>query len=103
DMSALRQRDLEAIDQARPVRPQRWYDYILDERFKRGQYAKLWQGFDPVIPLAIVDSRITDLAMRFYEAPDDCLGKGYRRLEDLVRKRIASEQHGAKLFQQAFL
>ena len=101
--SALRQRDLDTIDRARPVRPQRWYDYILDERFEHGQYAKLWQEFDPVIPLAIVDERITDLAMRFFQAPDDCLVKGYRRLEDFVRKRIASQQHGLRLFQQAFL
>jgi hypothetical protein len=103
DFSALRQRDLHAIDKARPIRPTRWYDYIIDERFERGDYARLWQEFNPVIPLAIVDARITDLAMRFYQAPDDCLGKGYRRLEDLVRTRINSEQHGAKLFQEAFL
>jgi hypothetical protein len=103
DMSALRQRDLDMIERARPIRPQRWHEYIVDERFERGKYAELWQEFYPVIPLAIVDARITDLAMRFYEAPDDCLVKGYRRLEDIVRKRIGSEQHGLKLFQNAFL
>lgn len=103
DMSALRNRDLHMIEKARSVRPRRWYDYVTDERFERGKYAKLWQEFNPLIPFAIVDPRITDLAMRFYRDPDDCLIKGYRRLEDIVRSRIGSEQHGSKLFSQAFV
>jgi hypothetical protein len=43
-----------------------------------------------------------DLAIRFWEGPDDRLMMGYRRLEDIVRKRTAIDEHGVKLFSQAF-
>lgn len=44
-----------------------------------------------------------DLAISFWEAPDDKLLKGYRRLEDLVRERTQFHEHGVKLFSQVFL
>ncbi len=103
NLSALTEADLETIEFARPVRPTRWHDYVLDERWGIDDYVRLWQEFDPIIPFAIVDSRITDLAMRFFRFPDECLLKGYRRLEDIVRGRIGSDRHSAKLFSQAFL
>jgi hypothetical protein len=103
DNSALTERDLESIELSRSVRPTRWHDYIIDERWEGDDYARLWQEFDPIIPFAIVDSRITDLAFRFFQFPDACLVNGYRRLEDIVRKRTGLAHHGGKLFSQAFL
>ena len=49
-----------------------------------------------------VDGRIIDLATSFWEGPDERLLIGYRRLEDIVRKRTGINEHGAKLFSQAF-
>lgn len=102
DMSSLTNADLEAIDTARPRRPSRWRDYILDDYHKRERNEMLWDGFPPVIPFAIIDVRITDLAISFWEGPDDRLLTGYRRLEDILRQRTAIEEHGTKLIAQVF-
>src|ERR1041384_2793130 len=49
DMSALTEKDIESIEFLRPVRPIRWHEYILDERWERDDVARLWQEFDPLI------------------------------------------------------
>lgn len=103
DNSALTERDLEEIELSRPVKPRRWHEYIITERWERDDYGRLWQEFEPIIPFAIVDSRITDLAFHFFQFPDASLLKGYRRLEDIVRERTGLDHHGAKLFSQAFV
>lgn len=103
DMSALTRADLLHIDAAPPIRPPRWPDYLLKNDWERSENGTLWREFKPVIPFAIIDPDIVDLALKFDEKPDDCLLKGYRRLEDLVRERTGIDEHGAKLFSQAFL
>jgi hypothetical protein len=103
DDSALAMEDIQTIEFARPVRPARWHDYILDERWERDDYGRLWQEFDPIMPLALIDSRLTDLALRFFQFPDASLMKGYRRLEDIIRDRTGLEHHGVKLFSDTFL
>jgi len=100
DMSSLTTADLEKLEGARPVRPTRWYDYVSDEHWE--ELGSLWKHFPPVVPFAVIDSRITDLAMRLLEQPDESLLTGYRRLEDLVRKRTGIDEHGGRLFSQAF-
>lgn len=107
DNSTLTKTDIETIENARPVRPIRWHDYIFDvygfdayEPYKN--HRVLWNAFPPVIPFAIIDSRIIDLAINFWEKPDERLLTAYRRLEDIVRTRIGSLEHGQKLFSQAF-
>lgn len=102
DMSALTTADIADLETARPVRPSRWYDYVFEEHWEQKESGVLWKEFKPVIPYAIIDSRITDLAIRFWDGPDDCLLTGYRRLEDIVRERTGLDEHGAKLFSQAF-
>jgi Protein of unknown function (Hypoth_ymh) len=103
DNSALTERDLEEVELSRPVRPRRWHEYIINDRCERDDYGRLWQEFEPIIPLGLVDSRITDLAYRFFRVPDACLLEGYRRLEDIVRGKTGSDEHGAKLFSKAFV
>lgn len=103
DSSSLARSDIDKLDAARPVRPTRWSDYVFEEDWRDNRKETVWKEFPPVIPLAIVDERISDLAMSFWEGPDDKLLTGYRRLEDIVRKRAGVEEHGAKLFSQAFL
>ncbi|HWZ99602.1 MAG TPA: TIGR02391 family protein [Candidatus Dormibacteraeota bacterium] len=101
DQSALTNADLEQIQAMRPVRPSRLYDYIIDPR--KDVSEKLQEHFPLAIPFAIIDHRIVDLATSFWQGPDDRLMKGYRRLEDVVRKRTGIDEHGAKLFHQAFV
>jgi hypothetical protein len=103
DASALWCSDIAAIDAAHPIRPSRWYDYIFEDDADRSAEGEFWVEFKPVLPFAIIDPRIADLAMEFWERPDDHLMVGYRRLEDIVRGRTGLDEHGAKLFSQAFL
>jgi hypothetical protein len=90
------------IDEAKPVRPRRWYDYILEPPVETTRNDILWQNVPLVIPFAIIDGRIADLAVSFWEGPDDWLLTGYRRLEDIVRNRTGVDEHGTKLFTEAF-
>lgn len=103
DRSALSNRDLELLEGATPRRPTRWHDYINEKHFEQSRNGTLWRdGFPPVIAFAIIDPRIMDLALVFWENPDNCLLAGYRRLEDIVRERTGIAHHGTKLFSQAF-
>jgi Protein of unknown function (Hypoth_ymh) len=102
DSSALTAQDLERINAAKPIRTSQCYDYVMERRFAAGQDGTLWQEFEPVIPFGIIDARITDLAVHFWENPDEKLMTGYRRLEDTVRERTNLDDHGAKLFLKAF-
>ena len=74
--SALTQSDLKRLDKSRPVRPTRWRSYVDEADFKRGRDGTLWRDFPPVIPFAIIDNRIMDLAISFWKDPDDRLLKG---------------------------
>jgi hypothetical protein len=87
DKSALTIKDIDDVDAAKPIRPSRWPDCILDYHSRGTQDGVLWQEFPPVVPFAIIDSRMIDFARTFWDDPDDKLLKGYRRLEDAVRRR----------------
>ena len=102
DNSALQKADVANLKGQTRAEPGAWQDYILHNDFENYRLKTLWQEFRPVIPFAIVDPRIIDLAMSFWEDPDARLNDGYRRLEDLVRKRIRSEEIGQRLFSAAF-
>ncbi|SRR5712692_697795 len=102
DRSSLTQSDIDKLDAAHPVRPTRWHNYVFEKDWENEKSGALWKEFHPVIPFAIIDSRIIDLAISFWEGPDDRLLTGYRRLEDIVRLRTGVDEHGAKLFSQAF-
>jgi hypothetical protein len=102
DSSALMVSDLKRLDKSRPIRPTRWHSYVSENDCKRASSGTLWQEFPPIIPLAIIDSRVIDLALSFWKDPDDKLLKGYRRLEDLIRGRTGVDEHGARLLSQTF-
>ncbi len=103
DSSSLTTSDIDHLEGAKPVRPTRWHGYVFEEHWENERNGTLWEEFPPVIPFAIIDNRITDLALSFWDGPDDRLITGYRRLEDIVRNRIGVHEHGAKLFSQAFV
>lgn len=103
DQSALTVGDLEMIANCRPRRPARWHDYIDEKHWRQSEDGTLWQDeFPPVVPLAVVNSRVIDVAVGFWENPDHNLLIGYRRLEDLVRQRTGLQESSTRLFSQAF-
>jgi hypothetical protein len=102
DNSSLTKNDLETIEAARPVRPRRWQDYIFERDWERKTDGTLWREFPAVVPFAIIDGRLVDLALSFWEEPDHRLVTAYRRLEDIIRERTGLHEHGTKLFSQAF-
>lgn len=102
DASGLTEKDLEIIEKTEKVRPIRIYAYIHDATGPAKSLGSYWNRFPPVLPFAIIDKRIADLALRFSEEPNDALLQGFRRLEDTVRQRTESQEYGAKLFSQAF-
>ena len=96
-------KDLESIALARPVRPKRLADYTYpySEDLK---LASTHARYYPVmLPYALIDRRIFDLALRFCDDPDAVIVSAYRRLEDVVRSRINSTESSAKLFAKAFV
>jgi hypothetical protein len=100
--SALTIGDLAEIQATRPIRPVRFYnDYLWEEHYKDKD--EPWKEFPPVIPYAIVDDRIRDLATSFWDDPDKKLLDGYRRLEDTLRNQTGLEEDGSKLFTKIFL
>lgn len=103
DNSALTLADVDAIEQGKRVRPGRWgNDYIRAHERDTGHDKTLWRTLPSVMPYALLDPRLVELALDFDTDPDGRLNRGYRRLEDLVRERTGLKHHGAKLFSAAF-
>lgn len=103
---ALLSSDIEAIQTSRPIRPNRFSDYILFDSDRRKIYSEqnLNFLFPPIVPFSIIDTRILDLALSLEECPDASLFSAYRRLEGLVRNKSdeLNGMSGAKLFAKAF-
>lgn len=100
--SALTVKDLEELDASVPVRPQRFGDYILCWRGAPKRAFELLASLPEVMPWTVVDPDLIDLALSFFDGPDKAILDAFRRLEDKVRKRAGLQEHGAKLFSQAF-
>jgi hypothetical protein len=103
DCSGLTTEDLESIENATPVRPSRWHDYVHEMHYEGARAGAIWREFPLVVPFAVIDTRIADLALSFWENPDDSLLKGYRRLEDVIRKAAGLSDAGERLFSRAFM
>ena len=103
EASALTVSDLDFIDRAGVVRPMRWHDYVHPWKERASSDARRLAAFPEVMPWSIIDERIADLARHFFENCNDAIGRGFRRLEDVVRERACLTEHGVKLMQQAFL
>lgn len=99
--SALTNADRETIRNANANYP-RHSDYVTDRDFEAAQDGTLWRQLTPVVPLALIDRRLADLAVTFWSAPDDRLRKGYAMLEDIVRERTGLTSSGVRLFADAF-
>ena len=100
--SSLLQRDINQLEQQRPVRPLRWHDYMYEQGKKRVTQ-EISKQYPLSIPFALIDERLIDLAVNFSENEDSSIVSAYRRLEDILRKRTGFHGEGAKLFSKAFL
>jgi hypothetical protein len=106
DASCLMQSDLEELSSRTDISPLGGYEYIL-----RADSGKTWLEsrelkyiFPEEIPLGIIDSRIVDLAINFRQNPDSAIMNGYKRLEEIVRKRTGLlHEYGEKLFSKTFM
>lgn len=103
DESALTKSDINEMGSVRPIRPQQWREYLNDNDADSPSLSRIWRDAPAVIPFAIVDPRIIDLAISFWRSPDERLMTGYRRLEGIVRTRTGIDDHGCGLFSAAFM
>lgn len=103
NLSTLTLADISHIEITKPVRPMRLHEYIWAIHGVENEERNEWRKFPVIIPLALVNTQIRDLAITFLQSPDKSLLDGFRRLEDRIRKLTNSSESGAKLFSQAFL
>ncbi|MCC2963458.1 TIGR02391 family protein [Massilia sp. IC2-278] len=101
--SCLLRADLDLIYELRAVRPQRWHYYINDnDEHWQGMSHRLARRYPSSIPFSLIDPRIHDLVADFFLNPDNALGRAYRRLEEIIRKRTGIVAEGQRLFSAAF-
>jgi hypothetical protein len=103
----LTNEDIKKLDPTERRWPVRWYGYMTAfERYNHfresARDGTLWQEFPEIIPFCIIDSRIVDLALTFWEDPAARIFTGYIRLEDIVRERTGLTVGSYKLFEAAF-
>ncbi|WP_201513107.1 TIGR02391 family protein [Psychrobacter alimentarius] len=98
--SSLTLKDLEYINSINPVRPARWYEsvYLYKEHER-----SIFSEFPLIIPMALLDPRLIELALDFDKNPDNVIISAYRKLESIVRDRTGlNNESGVKLFAKAF-
>lgn len=102
--SCLLKSDLELIERQEPIRPIRYYDYIDESSFPNGYSNDNLKGyFPPSINFGLLDERLIDLGLDFYNNTDHAINSAFRRLEDAVRERTGLyDEIGSKLFSKAF-
>ena len=101
--SCLLATDVDSLAKRRPLSPTRWHDYVLEGDWARGDAKRLWEReFPAVIPYAIIDGRLMDLALTFWDAPSDRLLTAFRRLEDILRSRTGLKDRAGRLFNSVF-
>ena len=71
-------------------------DYMLDKPLKTDNY------YPNGLPLALIDERILDLALKFKTDADSSIMNAYTRLEDIVREKIDSKKFSSSLMEDVF-
>ena len=107
DQSCLLQDDIERLQGTTPVRPERFTDYVYqaqkDIPMKGYDDARLSHRFPASVPFGLLDARLMDIAIGFFDDPDARLLQAFRRLESLVRQRTEIKgKSGNRLFSEAF-
>lgn len=97
--------DLDRLEKSRPIRPTRFYDYILRQPNspRETDVRDVQQCFPAAINLGLLDERLVELAISLLKSPDSAINTAFRRLEDIVRDRICIyDKSGSHLFKKAF-
>ena len=97
--SSLTVRDLEYINSIDRVSPVRWCDsaYLYKE-----DGCDIFSEFPLAMSMALLDTRLIELALNFNENPDNAIMSAYRKIESIVRERTGLDHESStKLFAKA--
>jgi hypothetical protein len=110
DNSCLLSTDIIDLEHTKPVKPEKYHNYIYDmypsvlNAPDDVEDERLRGTFPVTIPYAILDARLLDISIDFFENPDNNLMTAFRRLEGIVKQRTNIKgKSGNKLFSEAFL
>lgn len=103
DDSALTRSDIENLESTAPLEPPQWHNYLLEVHLEQKRNGTLWREFPAILPYKMIDSRLVDLALSFWENRRENMSIGCERLEEIVRHRTGLRERGAKLFTMAFI
>lgn len=98
--SSLTVKDLDYINSINPVRPARWYS---SANLYKELESNIFSEFPLTIPMALIDTRLIELALDFNINPDNAIMGAYRKLESIIRDRTGlHNESSVKLFAKAF-
>ncbi|PCD01152.1 TIGR02391 family protein [Halopseudomonas pelagia] len=100
--AALTLQDLKFLESANPIMPIGLDDYVYDAGLFGRPPGVFLRGFEPCIPLALIDERLADLVVDFFEHSNARLMSGYARLEVIIKNRTGLNESAGKLFRAAF-
>lgn len=108
DESCLLNSDIEYIQNRKsnftPLLRSKLGNWLLSENYYDDTHIQeIKEIFPTTIAFSLIDERIMDLALNYKNNPDESIGTGYKRLEELVRKRTGLKEIGIKLFNKAFV
>ncbi|MEK0363876.1 TIGR02391 family protein [Pseudomonas sp. CBC3] len=102
ESAALTTQDLKFLDTSTQLTPTRLHNYIYEAGMQGRSLGTALRTFEPIIPFGIIDERLADLAIRFFEDPNARLINGYARLEGFIKNRTGLSGAANKLFSAAF-
>ena len=106
--SCLTAKDMTMIKNAKKIRPYRFWDYVEPFNEYEQRQGNPWRDRPVDLPLPLIDDRLINEAIAFWDDPDGTLMKSFRKLETIVRGRLQAHGNetedwvGAKLFGRAF-
>ncbi|MGE8542198.1 MAG: TIGR02391 family protein [Acinetobacter sp.] len=78
------------------------YDYISNLDFMLNEPLKINDYYPSELPLKLIDERIIDLAFKFKLDANASIMTAYTPLEDIIRKKINSQNFSSSLMEDAF-
>lgn len=100
--SSLSDTDIKTLLTSNVVRPINIYEYIYAIYQTTEYQIKNDRCYPTVLPFNLIDERIFDLALKFYDDPNRSIFNAFVRLENIVQKRTNSDKHSSALFEYAF-
>lgn len=98
DESCLTLNDLNKINNLKRVHPAEWYEYTYSIKSHN-----VYKDFPLELPLALIDERLLNFAIKFSSNPDNEILNAYRLLETLIKERTGiKNESGLKLIAKAF-